>query len=556
MPVTRARADPSPRKKKAVQSHVHPLRTGALGRLAAPRLGRVFDRERLFIALDEMTSAPGVWIAAPPGAGKTTLAATWLRRQHAPVFWLQLDPADADAAALAHSLDQTWGESMPEVELPPLRVDDLDDLPRWLRLRLRYLLPRLPAQWTLVLDNMQELPTGSLMQGALAEALAELPAGVQWLFVSRDSPPPPFTGALARQHLRVLDAESLRFDGAETHALIGLHGKDAAVFESLAPAQGWAAGLTLMLIGRPLARHLTALDAQERLFDYFASEVLERMPATDQAALTQLAYLPGTTAELAVALTGQPAVPDLLERLAAQSLFTQRREAPSPLYDFHALFGSFLRRHHERIAAPETVLELKLRAARLLLASADTDAGLALLLEAQAWDEAEAQVRRHAAAFIIEGRAYALARHIAALPAAAGERLAYWRGLCALDAQPATALTDMARALALPGDAQAQLATAAVAATALIMLGRVKALDPWIDVLDRHAGWFELPATPEADLFVVPGLLSALVVRRPWHALAPLLAQRTERVLDHHGAVGQRLLLGNLTFYLQWRGDM
>ena len=67
----------------------------ALGKFAPPRLGRVFDRERLFALLDA---------AAPPGAGKTTLITTWLRRSDAPSLWPQLDAGDADPASFANCL--------------------------------------------------------------------------------------------------------------------------------------------------------------------------------------------------------------------------------------------------------------------------------------------------------------------------------------------------------------------------------------------------------------------------------------------------------------------
>lgn len=48
----------------------------ALGKLLPPPLGRTFAREWRFAALDDLATYPGVWITAPPGAGKTTLVAT------------------------------------------------------------------------------------------------------------------------------------------------------------------------------------------------------------------------------------------------------------------------------------------------------------------------------------------------------------------------------------------------------------------------------------------------------------------------------------------------
>lgn len=50
----------------------------SLGKLSPPRLGRVIGRERLFAAIEQSSTAPAMWIAGPPGVGKTTLVATYL----------------------------------------------------------------------------------------------------------------------------------------------------------------------------------------------------------------------------------------------------------------------------------------------------------------------------------------------------------------------------------------------------------------------------------------------------------------------------------------------
>jgi LuxR family transcriptional regulator, maltose regulon positive regulatory protein len=201
----------------------------ALGKLASPRLGRVFDRERLFGLLEDGSQAPALWLAAPPGAGKTTLVATWLRRRQGrsgPTLWMQLDAGDADPATFMQSLDALWGGVLTgPVDLPAFRSDDLADLAGWLRRRLQHMLPLLPPCWSLVLDNQQELPADSPLQGALAAVLGDLPAGVQWIFISREAPPAAYTGALARQQLGLIGADAMRFDDAETRTLIYLHGR-------------------------------------------------------------------------------------------------------------------------------------------------------------------------------------------------------------------------------------------------------------------------------------------------------------------------------------------
>lgn len=535
-------------------------RHAALGKLSTPRLGRVFDRWRLFELLDGLSGIPGIWLAAPPGAGKTTLVATWLGRCDCPTLWLRVDADDADPATFVQSLDALYASLFTHrVELPPLRGDDFVDLAGSLRRRLRYLLPHLPPRWRLVLDNVQELPATSGLQHALGELLGELPAGVQWIFASREAPPPAYSRMLAKQLLHVVDAESLRFDAAETHQLIRLHGHSEEMAEPLDAAQGWAAGMVLMLLGRASSGVVPAQAARERLFDYFADEVLSHMSPAHQRTLGMLAFLPSVNAELAVVVSGQPDAPELLEHLAAASLFTDRRGESPPVFAFHALFGDFLRRRFERSASDGEVRALLLQCGRLLVISGDLDAGLQRLIEAQAWDEAESWIRRSATRYVHEGRVLALHKHINALPVAHAERLAYWHGACVIDLDPEAALADMTRAYrrsAAVGDVQEQLEAAAGAAAALLSMRRPAELKPWIDVLSEHEAFVAQAVSVDADMRIVPGLFAALIHHMPWHPMAQPLAERAERLLYQESAIGQRFLLGALAFHFLWRGQL
>ncbi|WP_137128347.1 winged helix-turn-helix domain-containing protein [Roseomonas sp. HF4] len=533
---------------------------GGLGKLSPPRLGRAFDRERLFAALDALVEYPGVWVAAPPGAGKTTLVATWLRARGRRMLWFQVDAGDADPPTFVASLDRVAAiaASRP-LALPAFGADDLSDLAGSLSRRLRLLLDHLPPEWTLVLDNHQDLPPDHPLHHAIARLLGELPLGVQWLFVSREPPPPDYALALARQHLAVLDAEGLRFDEAETRDLVRLHGRPEAMAPALAAAEGWAAGLTLMLLGSPADAVLPAHGARERLFDFLAGEVLRRMTEAEQRALAAIAYLPSATASLARRVSGHADAPALLERLAASSLFTDRRDGPEPSYTFHALFSELLRRRLEATAAPEEVAALQRHAATVLIETGETDAALGLLAGVGAWAEAEAALRLAAPRYVAEGRTGALLRLIEALPSDARDGLAYWHGLCLLDRNPAAALPRLVLAhesAEAAGDGEAALAAAAGAANALVSLGRLPELDRWIAVLTRHADRAARPGDDAAEMRLVPGLLAAVVYHAPWHPLAEPLADRAERLLHLEAALGQRLLVGSLAFHLLWRGHV
>jgi ATP/maltotriose-dependent transcriptional regulator MalT len=324
------------------------------------------------------------------------------------------------------------------LDLPAFSTDDLSDLSGSLSRRLRLLLDGLPPEWVLVLDNHQELPADHPLHQAIARALGELPPGVQWFFVSREPPPPDYALALARQHLAVLDAEALRFDEMETRDLVRLHGRSDVIAPALAAAEGWAAGLTLMLLGSPADAVLPAPGARQRLFDFLAGEVLRRMSEVEQRALAAIAHLPSATASLARRVSGHEDAPALLERLAASSLFTDRRDGPEPSYTFHALFSELLRRRFEATAAREDVAALRRHAASVLLHAGEADAALGLLAAGGAWPEAEAALRKAAPRYVAERRTGALLRLIEALPPEPRDRLAYWHGLCLLDRDPTT----------------------------------------------------------------------------------------------------------------------
>ncbi len=535
----------------------HPV---AQGKLAPPRLGRVFARQRLFAVLDSAADLPAQWLAGAPGAGKSTLVATWLRQRGVATLWWQLDAGDGDPATFMQSLDALLQRvAASPLDLPPFSADDEADIAGWLRRRLRLFTHHIAPPWVLVLDNYQDVPADSLLHSALAQGLAELPVGVQWLFISRSPPPAAYARALLQQQLASVDGELLRFDDQETRALARLHGHADTVAPALAAAQGWAGGLTLMLLGSSAQAPWPSLAARQQLFDYFAGEVLGRMPHDEQQALGAIAHLPRATAAQAVAISGLPAAAALLERLAAQSLFTDRREGSPTVYVFHALFSDFLRRRHQQQHGSDALRALQRQAGQLLADDGQVDAALRSLIDGAHWPDAQALLLRSAPDFLASGRTDALRQRIDALPGSEQAALRYWRGLSQLDSDPGGALQDITLAYQsrlAAGDVPGQLDAAAAACTALVSTGRFVDLDRWLAVLDAHAEQAALRQTEDTELRRVPGLLAAVVYRAPWHALAEGLAVRAERLLHRESAPGQRLLLASLALHLLWRGQV
>ena len=93
-----------------------PGRTTAIAKISGPRLHGVVPRERLYRGLDDALARGTVGIEGPPGAGKTSLAASHLVARGAAVVWSQTDPGDADPSTFFYYLSlaaPTSGSSMP-----------------------------------------------------------------------------------------------------------------------------------------------------------------------------------------------------------------------------------------------------------------------------------------------------------------------------------------------------------------------------------------------------------------------------------------------------------
>ena len=79
-------------------------RKAPIAKISAPRLFSVIPRTRLFSRLDKNRGRPLIWLDSPPGAGKTSLVASYLEERDISTLWYQVDAGDTDPAAIFHYL--------------------------------------------------------------------------------------------------------------------------------------------------------------------------------------------------------------------------------------------------------------------------------------------------------------------------------------------------------------------------------------------------------------------------------------------------------------------
>src|SRR5262245_49096648 len=513
-------------------------------KLTRPKTHRVLRRERLFSLIEQARERPLVWVSGPPGAGKSTLVASYVEANKGRAAWYHLDPGDDDIGTFFYYLAQSLpagGKSAPQ--LPQFTPEHRANLAGYARqfFRQYFMRPTL-----LVLDNYHELPEGSAVHEALDCAVAEIPEGSNLAARSRGGAPRRVARHKVGEKLAMIEGDELRTSLEETRAIAALrHDLDEdAIARVHEVSRGWAAGLALTLEREEQIRSgRISRDRQagtEELFEFFAIQVFDSLPQEMQRFLQVAALLPTMTAEMTQRLTGREDAEAVLEDLYRRGLFTDRRATEPPTYQFHDLFRAFLTRRHEKAVASDVLAAELHLAGTLLQAANQADHAVRLFLRAGDWPAARAAILSVAGSLVAQGRSASLRDWIAAMPremVAADPWLNFWAGTAELRTNPAAARTGLSAAFQLfeaHDDVTGQtLACAAIMHSHLYQFTDMTPLDPWIDTLTALLA--RRPRFPNAgaELQVVTALLLAHSFRRPRR---DQLEKCVERMLELIGA--------------------
>lgn len=549
-------------------------RTAQLAKLGRPRLFEALARERLFALLDKNRERPVVWIAAPPGAGKTTLIASYLESRKMTGIWYQVDAGDADPATFFYYLGlaekSIAGRHRDRTALPLLTPEYLQDIPGFARRYFRELFLRLGNAATLVLDNFQEAPDEAPLHDAILAALEEVPDGIRVFVISRTEPSARYARLRANRALELVGWEQLKLTTEEALSILQSTGisLDARTSHGLLEqAGGWAAGLVLLverLRRGDAIESFSEPDSLQQVFAYFAGQLFDKASKEDQLTLLCLSYLPSMSETMAEQLTGEANSRHLLELLYRRHLFTDRRKGDQKTYQFHALFRAFLQHRAETHLSQAQKSDLLRKAGRLLEAEDQPEEAMPLYVRADEFKSAQALVLGKAAMLIAQGRWKVVVDWIEALPAEATNHdswLLHWLGTAQIGVNPEWARSILDRAYSAAVDAgdlicQVQIAAGMVEAT-FLEYTIFSPLDRWIPVLEQLLEPEFVFSSLESELRAQSALLIASTYRMPEHPQIDRCAARVRELLRTGVDINLRVSAAtHLTLYGSFTGRL
>ena len=534
------------------------------GKNSRPILRKAVLRERLFERLDRFQDGPVIWVSGPAGSGKTTLVSSYLQDRRIPNLWYQVAEADKDPATFFYRLGSSFTEAFPRRKNPLslFNPEYLQSIPAFADRFFREAFSSLKPGTILVLDNFQFIPENSIIQEVILLGVNEFAQGRLLMLISRAAPPSSWIRLQANQQLALLTWEDLRLTLEESVDIVRLRPDRDVPGETIrqvhAMVDGWAAGLILILQGlrQGIIPEKIPDITREGIIQYFGKEIFDRTSPETKEFLLRTAFLPQMTIGMAETLTGLPQSGSILAGLMRNNYFIDQRYLKEPVYQYHALFRTFLRKQAKAHFSPEPFKDLNQKAVQMLETGGQIEEAFILAREAEDWEMMKRIILQNAQTLQFQGRANLLREWLEGLPSEMidqDEWLLFWQGASQIFFDLVLCQDLLKRSyekFKQKGEIVGMLlAWSGIVSLIAHCLKSSDQLDYWIDDLKTHIRdpFQEFPS-PWIGGRVSTSLFCALVQKQPGHPEIELWA---DRALSLTGDLQlNKDIRGHLLFYL------
>jgi LuxR family transcriptional regulator, maltose regulon positive regulatory protein len=377
-----------------------------LAKITRPRLQPYFPNFRLYEQLQKGRQSSCVWISGPPGAGKTTLVASYLETSKTPAVWYQVDGGDYDSNSLFRNLAAGLDQPRFKKNRPQLPGGRELNLELFARTYFRDYFSAFPKNAVLILDNWQDAADSDTFSRTTQFALEELPETLNLLIISRQPPPASFSRYMANRQIAQISWDDLKLRDDEVTSMIKTLPNSPKL---LAPElnkfiDGWVAGL--ILISETTQQDSAAPDladtSRQGVFNYFAQEFFNHFPAPHQRLLMAASLLPNFTIAMAEKLSGVRDAKAFIQKTERHHLFLSAH-GNRPDYRFHPLFAEFLQQEIVARLSTKEITALSSVAVAILIEDNQVTAAIDLLIKYKQHQHASDLVLQHGRAMLEYG---------------------------------------------------------------------------------------------------------------------------------------------------------
>lgn len=323
----------------------------------------LIDRPRLLNKLQKALEHKLTLISAPPGYGKTTLAAQLARQSPYPVVWHTLDESQRDLPVLYQRALSLLESVAPGIQsLPPPYGYPASELAG---LIIAYLRDHLDGDFIYIIDDVQLLAGSAPVETWLRTLVGNIPTACHLILLSRILPDLPLTEMISRREVLAIGQEELRLTVPEIHNLgremLGSPMADSKAQELVKRLEGWPAGTVLALHPLPPDMERAMLRegvGPEALFDGLADSMLNALNPGLRDFLLASSTLTRLTPEICKSCLELTESTFWLSEILSRNLFLTRTTGG---FVYHSLFRTFLQRQLKE-ADPQRFISLHTRA--------------------------------------------------------------------------------------------------------------------------------------------------------------------------------------------------
>lgn len=364
----------------------------------------LINRPRLLEKLREALNYRLTLISAPPGYGKTTLAAQFARQMECPLVWHTIEERERDVPNLHMRSLSILNTVVPGIKaLAPGRGFAPGELAGLIADHLR---ETLTGDIIYILDDVHHLTGSTAAETWLRKLVMSVPSTCHLILISRMLPDLPLVEMIARREVLAIGQEHLRLTPEEVHELahevLDQPLPEEKLHELSTRLEGWPAGLVLALHPLPseLERAMLHGEGPEALFDALADLMLRAQSSGVRDFLLASSTLTRLTPELCTVALGLSDSTERLAELQIRNLFLSRISGG---LTYHMLFRSFLQRYLKD-NDPELYANLHLKAACWFEAQDQVDEAFDHYMAAGYADTAAAIAERVAQVYFSQGK--------------------------------------------------------------------------------------------------------------------------------------------------------